>query len=895
MATVQKTTFRRFNGIDWDTIYFGSSADITVLGVSATVAKDEDGFNYGDVLESTDTVSMLLIKTINRLTTLETERIAALESGTGITEIDVNKLVGIIDRKNLPADVSGKGIEVADNDAKDALTLEDVNIGDIVKVTGGKIYLVTGEEPDDPEVENGPTHLTYMTLADDQSDVTWERITNKPTTVDGYGITDALKTTDAVNHGTATEDDPETFSAADKVAKTNADGKLDFDITGDAATLGGKKPEDYASADGLKAVNDAIGDTETDGTIRKDIKTLQDEMKNQDASWIKSGIISLARLPKAAISELHIITSEDDLANLTTEQVQLGDTVKIADVLNEDGSVKVAGGMFYVADETKLGTEDYKDAFIPYTAAAASSVYWNGVMETPTTLAGYGITDAVNLNQLANKGGASAAEKVAQANADGKLDFDITGDAATLGGNAAEYYASKESVTTLETKYNDTKSVVEKLVETVMGTTDPDAPPAGAVENPGIEPENPANTDPIQNGAAGDTVTWANSSWKIVNKTDKVAVVAQVVGTSARANIAGSLTDAFNAMDADAKSLITKFEVPSSTVMATYSAFTDDASRIVGDAAWWLSDGFVDETGAVMTDDPEDGSAQVYAFATINLSTDKYVVPTDDPLNAGTDEPNPVPDTPTQPAGTLVDRVVNLESLMGDAPEGYTSNVMADLAALKAGTGIDKIDASKVDGTLTRDQLPADISGRIIEIADMETAYTTLTAENASAGDLVVLSNGQVYGIKDATKLDTADGYKLLVDVGGAEIKWSQIQSTPTTLEGYGITDAVSVDDVIDNGIYDGQTNSDVAGKIVKIADDNKLHVDIAGDAATLGGQKPEYYVSKDAFDKLALSVPVMLNSVDEFKDPQIGQVVIVPVEVSAPTPEPTEPDPENP
>ena len=120
MATVQKSTFKRYNGIDWDSIYFASTADITILGNQYTVEKDPDGFSYGDVLESTDTVAMLLVKAINRMAYLETERLAELEAGTSITELDVSKLVGIINRENLPVDVGGKGIEVADDAAKDA-------------------------------------------------------------------------------------------------------------------------------------------------------------------------------------------------------------------------------------------------------------------------------------------------------------------------------------------------------------------------------------------------------------------------------------------------------------------------------------------------------------------------------------------------------------------------------------------------------------------------------------------------------------------------------------------------------------------------------------------------------------------------------------------------------
>src|SRR5699024_8839416 len=138
------------------------------------------------------------------------------QNGTGITSVNASAIKGVIDRANLPTDVGGKGVEVDSEGAKNALTKGDVNIGDIVKVKNGAVYLVTATDP----------KVTYMTLSDETSQVAWSRITGKPTTVDGYGITDAVKTADLANAGGA--------GAANKVAQATADGKLAFDITGDA-------------------------------------------------------------------------------------------------------------------------------------------------------------------------------------------------------------------------------------------------------------------------------------------------------------------------------------------------------------------------------------------------------------------------------------------------------------------------------------------------------------------------------------------------------------------------------------------------------------------------------------------------------------------------------------
>lgn len=39
MATIQKTTLKRYNGTDWDPVYLANSADISYLGAGFTVAE----------------------------------------------------------------------------------------------------------------------------------------------------------------------------------------------------------------------------------------------------------------------------------------------------------------------------------------------------------------------------------------------------------------------------------------------------------------------------------------------------------------------------------------------------------------------------------------------------------------------------------------------------------------------------------------------------------------------------------------------------------------------------------------------------------------------------------------------------------------------------------------
>ena len=83
--------------------------------------------------------------------------------------------------------------------------------------------------------------------------------------------------------------------------------------------------------------------------------------------------------------------------------------------------------MYFVKDDTKLGSPDTAmQAFEPYTVGIAGSVEWTGVLNKPTTLNGYGITDAVNANEKVTTAAGNAG-KILVLNAEGKLDVDITG------------------------------------------------------------------------------------------------------------------------------------------------------------------------------------------------------------------------------------------------------------------------------------------------------------------------------------------------------------------------------------------------------------------------------------------------------------------------------------
>ena len=484
-----------------------------------------------------------------------------------------------------------------------------------------------------------------------------------------------MKTADLANAGGA--------GAANKVAQATADGKLAFDITGDAATVGGHAPSYFGTATDVTALKSTVGN-EGSGLV-KDVADLKTGLQNIDAGQIKTGTLPLSVIPHGALERMHVVANEGALATLTSEQVQNGDTVRVNDT----------GTMYFVTDDTKLGTGDYMQGLTVYTAGTASSVNWSGVQGTPNTLAGYGITDAVKANEKVTEANAGNAGKILVLNAEGKLPVSITGDAATVGGHAANYFATATDMSALKTVVGDSSSGLVKDVA------------------------------------------------------DLQAAIGEGDGTS------------------------------------------------------------------------------------------------------------------------LADRLSAVEDAIGDT--GTPDTIRYDIAQLEAGTTIAALAASKITGQLSRSQLPADISGRLHKYANLEACYAALNGTNASVGDLVKLDDGQIYVIVDTAKLNEAAGYELLVNVAGTNIAWARITGTPTTLEGYGITDAVKATDVVTDGTVAG-----AIGKLVKVGSDNKLKVNITGDAMTLESHPASYFATKAEFDALAIRVPTIVSSTDEVDSPVEGQMVLV-------------------
>ncbi len=113
-----------------------------------------------------------------------------------------------------------------------------------------------------------------------------------------------------------------------------------------------------------------------------------------DASKVNTGVLPISVIPKAALERLVPVSNDTARFALTTDDVQLGDTVK----------VESSGALYLVKDTNNLGNEN---GYEPYSTGLAAAVPWSGVTGKPTTLSGYGITDAAEKNHTHNYAGSS--------------------------------------------------------------------------------------------------------------------------------------------------------------------------------------------------------------------------------------------------------------------------------------------------------------------------------------------------------------------------------------------------------------------------------------------------------------------------------------------------------
>lgn len=112
-----------------------------------------------------------------------------------------------------------------------------------------------------------------------------------------------------------------------------------------------------------------------------------------------------------------------------------------------------------------------------------------------------------------------------------------------------------------------------------------------------------------------------------------------------------------------------------------------------------------------------------------------------------------------------------------------TGSVSSDFGSnVTISTTLANFDASKIaSGTISIDRLPKAALERLIVVAD-DTARFALTTATAQSGDTVkVTSTGEMYLIKDESKLSSEDGYEPYTASQASSVPWSGVTGKPST------------------------------------------------------------------------------------------------------------------
>lgn len=160
--------------------------------------------------------------------------------------------------------------------------------------------------------------------------------------------------------------------------------KLD-DIAGDMGDITGQKTITLTGA--------------VTGSVSTDLKgniTIATTTGSIDATKV-TGVLPLETIPKAAQAKIVQVTSDDARLALTTDDVQNNDVVVVVDTSGNTSAI------YWVSDDTKLGTADAADAFLAFPAGVAAAVDWSGVQNKPSTFPPSTHThDTLTVTEIAN-------------------------------------------------------------------------------------------------------------------------------------------------------------------------------------------------------------------------------------------------------------------------------------------------------------------------------------------------------------------------------------------------------------------------------------------------------------------------------------------------------------
>lgn len=370
-----------------------------------------------------------------------------------VTQIVSNILVGLLNKENGLAGLNSNG-KIADSLLPDVVS------------TAGTFPKITFDL-------KGRVLRGQSLLSTDIPDLDWSKIQyNKPTTLGGYGITDALASIDVA-----------TTATANKLLKLNTDAKLPADITGNAGTANkwsvGRSISMTGDVTWSVAGFDGSGNATGTATLGNSGVTAGTYNK---ATHITPMTVNAKGLVTATGTEAAITPDWDNILNKPTSLTDLGltDIVSVAtpdkvlrldvnaklpasvtgnaatasklevarkiamtgdvtwSISAFDGGGDVTGVGTLAASGVVAGTYGSATEFFPYEVdtkgrivkvlpAVAISTSWSNTTNTPTTLNGYGITDALEKSEAVV---APTANKLLRLDANAKLPADITGTSA---------------------------------------------------------------------------------------------------------------------------------------------------------------------------------------------------------------------------------------------------------------------------------------------------------------------------------------------------------------------------------------------------------------------------------------------------------------------------------
>ncbi|WP_278694498.1 hypothetical protein [Prevotella nigrescens] len=115
------------------------------------------------------------------------------------------------------------------------------------------------------------------------------------------------------------------------------------------------------------------------GSARVGHAAVADQVASTGIQW-GTELIPIQNIPKAALERCMVVANDTARFALTTDQVQNGDTVKVAETKK----------MFFVKDDTKLNSEAGYEPYVAGTASVAEvaeSVEWDKVKNKPSKFA----------------------------------------------------------------------------------------------------------------------------------------------------------------------------------------------------------------------------------------------------------------------------------------------------------------------------------------------------------------------------------------------------------------------------------------------------------------------------------------------------------------------------